>query len=238
MMKFGKVLVFVNLAFSFLFVAWAWALYKNSVQYYFVSDEMPGKIKELQDRINRLVLQRDAAENRWQAAHVAIVQAEDLRYKNQDWYTELRKILEEGTDSQGNPSKVLPLEVGNNGMLVKQGLKPIMIGKEVADGLRVYEDRYKKADDALKQEIAAINKLIEDQKRLTDEINGIPGKTIGLRTLLAQEELALKQSKEEQERLTPSLYNSQAEAELLIKRNLALKARLKELGGVVAAEPR
>lgn len=236
MMKFGKVLLFVNLAFSFLFLAWAWGLERNRFQYYFVSDEQPGRIKELQDRIERLVRQRDAAENRWQSAHVAIVKAEDLRYKNQDWYAELRKILEEGTDGQGNPSKVIPLEIDNNGNLVKEGLKPIMIGKEVADGLRVYEDRYKKADEAIKMIIAEINELVKQQQQLTEEINGDPGKKIGLRYLLAQEDLALKQSKEEQERMMPLLYNSQAEAELLVKRNLALKARLKELGGVVAAD--
>lgn len=240
MMNFGKGLVFVNLVFSFLFLGWAWGIYTQRIQYQTVTgrenEKVLGKVDELRERIDKLVRQRDAAESRWQTAHVAIVKAEDLRYQYLDWYAELRKILQEGTDKDGAPTKVLPLEEQNGQLIVdKQGLKPIKIGKEDAEGLRIYEDRYEQKKKEIVAEIEAINKLIKDQEALSEEINGKAGK-IGLRGLLAQEELALKQSKEEQERMTPLLYNSQAEAELLVKRNLALKARLKELGGVVAAD--
>jgi hypothetical protein len=100
--------------------------------------------------------------------------------------------------------------------------------------LRALSEEYETKQNAIRAVRVEIEKLIEQEKALTEELVGKDlgkdrGTVKGLRADLAAQELANQKSLAEQEYLRPLLYNRQVEAQILVKRRKALEARLKEL---------
>ena len=77
-------------------------------------------------------------------------------------------------------------------------------------------------------------KTLDAERQLTEQIGN--GRDKGLRAQLAAEQLAEKNSINEQEFIKPLLYNREVEGQLLVKRGKALEVRLKELAGAAVTQ--
>jgi len=90
----------------------------------------------------------------------------------------------------------------------------------------VYRTEWKVTEEATAAELKKIDKLVEEEKRLTTEMNA---DKIGLRALIAREDENRRRVVEEQKDLQPVKVNTLVESELLLKRQAQLQARVAEL---------
>jgi hypothetical protein len=226
----GKIALLLNIALSIGFAAWGLALYANRVDLtnqksgetageYALRDEA---IKNLRDNVVPKAMAR------WSTAVPAVDQLEARRPKLQAWYDEQLKNLREGT----KPVQAL---VFNKGVLQVDaegvpGLQPL---KGLAS-IAALEQTYAQFQEQVAQTTKEITKLVDEERKLTEQIGD--GKEKGLRADLAAVQRKEKISQDEEEFLKPLLYNRQAEYSLLMKRQQALEARIKELQGLSLAD--
>jgi hypothetical protein len=251
---FGKILVFVNLALSFVMLAWALGVYTESTDWYTPKattspEKAQGELFKLRDRIAPqggfgLWDAVKQAEGRLKVSNAAVAAVEaprdskqkwdTVRAENQRWYAEQLKNL----DTSVNPvSEVVRKE--KEGDLVlddKHPGRPLM--QEAKDkggkplmGMAVYAKELVDTNVQIKDAMNDLNKFIAEDADLTAQIGGPKG----LRVRLANEEEKRLRVLSEQDYLKPQLVNSQVEEELLLKRQRQLEARKAELmqqGGV------
>jgi hypothetical protein len=234
----GKILLFVNLAFSLALAFWGFGIYTNHIDW---SDQKVGermgqfaiwneRIKSVSD----LALPR--AMSRFQTARAALEDLEARRPKLREWYARELQNLQSGNQAVRAPV----YRAGQLQIDPKTGapvMGPVLNLKgQPIQGLASIEAQNKTYMEKQSQIVAVtkeIDKLLTEEKRLTTEIGD--GKEKGLRADLASVQLARQRSEDEQEFLRPLLYNRQVEVQILVKRQKALEARLKELGSVSVA---
>jgi hypothetical protein len=248
MTRFGKILVFINLVLSLLFAGAAIAVVNHRVNWPGTAkgatpDQVEGLVKQKQAEIKKW---EEGAQNglaRYEEAIAALPTLEADRPLRQKWYADQLAFLAEGKplkDAQDKPVKDTKvsrlvykdgqLELDNKGY---PKLEPVTT--RLKDGLQPIPQMVRiKADleDLIQKEMDKVANAIKEEKRLTVEIDGEEGKEgkdKGYRDLLAEEVLVEKQIQAELEYLRPLRYNRQVEAELLLKRQGSLKARLQEL---------
>jgi hypothetical protein len=233
----GKIALFANLALSLMFAFWGFGIYSQRVNW---TDKKIGEregeyairaaqIKQLQDS-------RQRVDRRWQESTQGLVRLEDLRPVKQAWYKKQTEILKTGDANQ----KIMDIDFNQGQIKIdpKTGL-PMM--KVVTDqtnkpipglgSLPVLNDAYGRRQLAIVAVTEEIKKLIEEEEKLRTEQLG-DGKVRGLRFDLAQQQLAEKQSLDEQEYLQPLLYNSMVEQQSLEERHKVLEDRLKQASSV------
>ena len=197
----------------------------------------------------RLYCARGAAQGHRQAQNVN--RAELERPVRQAWYAEQIEILRTGVDAKKQPVQPVAIvfQKDANGRIImnRQGCPPILHLKDPLKSNAAYNQEYDQLDKQTRKELTAIEGLINEEKTLTDRLDGEDGKTKGLRHLVAEATTGIRNSLAEQESLNRLLYDprggdrlmtSLAEEELLRKRNTMLKERIKELKkrGVAAGE--
>ena len=224
----GKILLFVNLVLSFMFAAWAGAVYTNHVDWPgggVGADRAQGEYSRRQAEITEAQKSAGLALSRWQGASGTLAQMEEARPKYQEWYAATLKALE----AEGNDVKGLVIQ---NGQPV-----PFQQGPAIA-GIKPRQTLLKTLStteaDILKQIEEARTQLAEAE-RLTQEANGNKenrNNPKGLRDLLAEEEAVQANARTEFKYLEPFLYNRLAEATLLQNRKDSLERRVKELEGI------
>jgi hypothetical protein len=241
MTKLGKYLVFINLVLSLMFLGVAIGVCSNRIDW-------PGTMKtgpasEVKAGVDRLKSEIDTWQKeaslgyaRATAALPDLLQVEKERPVKQKWYADQLSILETGNDTDGKaysgPIQDLVYEKGQI-KLGKDGLpelRPISVKplefRPIPEMHKMLADQ----QDAVKQEMAKVAKLMQEEERLTREVNGDPQKKVkGLRDLQAEEISVENNLQGELEYLRPLRYNRQVEAALLLKRQQSLKARLDEL---------
>ena len=239
MTKLGKFLVFANLVLALFFLALGIGVATNRVDWPGTmktgpSSEVKAGIALKTEEIKNYQQASSQALGRWAAARDDLVKVEKDLPERQKWYAEQLSILQTGKNAAGQPFQG-PIRglVYKGGQLVpdKNGypdLQPIQFPLELKP---IPEMQQMLADnqDLVKKEMDKVAGLMKEEGRLTLEINGEPGKTKGLRDLLAEEVAVEKNIQEELEYLRPLRYNRQVEAALLLKRQQALKSRLDEL---------
>ena len=104
----------------------------------------------------------------------------------------------------------------------------------VLRSIEVLEQAYAQLQAQVAQTTKEIEKLVDEERKLTEQIGN--GKEKGLRADLAAVQLKERISHDEEEFLKPLLYNRQVEYSLLMKRQQALEARIKELQGLSLAD--
>jgi hypothetical protein len=240
MTKLGKYLVFINLVLSLMFLGVAIGVYSNRIDW-------PGTMKtgpasEVKAGVDRLKSEIDTWQKeasiglaRANTALADLVQVEKERPIKQKWYADQLSILETGNDTDGKaymgPIRDLVYEKGQI-KLDKDGLPelaPVKSSLELKpkpEMVRILAD----TQNLVKNEMAKVAKLMQEEERLTREVNGDPQKKVkGLRDLQAEEISVENNLQGELEYLRPLRYNRQVEAALLLKRQQSLKARLDEL---------
>ena len=240
MTKLGKILVFVNFVLSLCFLGIAAGVASNHIDWPGTAKaggagEIKAGIASKTDEIKKFQEACSAAYTRFNAALADLVKVEQERPAKRKWYADQLSILATGKDAAQKPiqgATVSNLKYVNGQLQVDpktglpalvepiQGLKPI---PEMMDDLKAVQADVQKV-------MTDVAKHIQEEERLTKEINGDPkAKTKGLRDLLAEEVAVEKNLQGELEYLRPLRYNRQVEAALLLKRQLSLKARLDEL---------
>jgi hypothetical protein len=254
MTLFGKILVFFNLALSFVMLAWAVGFTTNAVDWVTpktTPEKAQGELYKLRDRIAPQGgfglwdgLKQAEARLRGSNAAVAAVEAprdskqrsDTNRWENQRWYAEQLKSLEASV----NPVKEVVRREKEGDVVLddKHPGRPLMqeakdkFGKPIV-GMAVYTKDLAETNEQIKEAISDLNKWIAEDADLTGKIGGPKG----LRVRLADEEEKRLRVLSEHEYLKPLLVNSQVEAELVHKRHRQLEARKAELmqqGGMVS----
>jgi hypothetical protein len=228
--KTGRRLIYVNLALSLTFAFWALAIYANRVDW---SDRKSGdeigEYARLNDAVKQLDGARGPAEARLQSARTALAKLDDFHPRLQEWYANDLKA-----ERSGNQPILSPLyakgepQSDNQGMprmgpVLGPGDKPIRDLASIAKLEQLYTEKLEKIQAVTSQ----LDKLIADENQLSAQIGD--GKAQGLRAELAAEQAKIKASLDSQENLKPQVYNRQVELALLLKRQRALEARVKEL---------
>jgi hypothetical protein len=229
----GKILVFVNVTLSVAFAAIAVAIFTNRIDWPGsatpvvrgepAAGEIAKRKAEFQEREKAAAL----ALGRWQSAaqELALLESTEAP-KQRAWFAERLTQLEK------EPQKpATSLVYGKDGKL-----QLYAAGQPVPGPAGPLSSRTKLASD-LAQTQQEIDRLIQEGEKalreaqdLTIEINGDPQKKQkGIRDLLAEEDLALRNNMNELEYLRPFRYNRQAERNLLMFRKGQLERRIEEL---------
>jgi hypothetical protein len=225
----GKALVLINVVLSVVLAGLAFGIYSNHVDWPGVnmpanrraSAEYPSKKAAVDD------LQKAAPIGvaRWNEALTELMTLEKTRPADQATYEQNLRALDKG------PSPVR--------LLVRQAKGGIILGANGLPALKVANPPLLARDDAMaaiertEKEIAdtieATQKVIQEEQKLTEEINGVGGGQKGLRDLVNEEMVAKENAVKELEYLRPLRYNFQVESMLLDKRGRSLQGRLDEL---------
>jgi hypothetical protein len=230
MTRTAKILIYLNLALCLAFAFWAIGLYTNHVDWTDNTKEGKGVFAQRSERIKALGEARIRADARFQAAKTAVAGEEKVRPEFQAWYDNEIQSLRTGKGVPQDPEYV------NGEMKLDQKGQPAMGLVRKADkkelpglgSLATLDKAYQDLQKQIRDVVAEIDKLVEEQKNLTTQIGD--GRAAGLRKVLAAEQVEVKKSQDEQEFIEPLLYNRLVELKLLKKRQSALEARLKELG--------
>lgn len=229
----GKSLLFIMLALSLLFFGFALGIYTNHIDW-------PGGVKTAtgtlsQGEVGRLTKevkdwqgQASLARERADKASQMLARLEQKRPEDLAWYAAQLKLLEDGGPDS---VKQVVLHEDKNGKLEldAEGHPLMEPPNGVSHSRRGYNEEFDRLKADTQSAIAATTALINQQKELTQIINGEEGKPRGLRALIHEEELTQRSSAEELEHLRPLRINRQVERALLEKRQRSLTARLEEL---------
>jgi len=242
MTKLGKYLVFANLVLSLCFLGIAAGVATNRIDWPGAgkAGEAKAGIALKADEIKEWQQAASIAYARYSAAFPELLQVEQERPARQKWYADQLSILQTGKDMEGKafagPIQNLVYQNGQVQFDPKTGRPALQAMQPPLKPIPALVDDLASVQDALKQEMAKVAKLMKEEERLTKEINGDPkGKMKGLRDLLAEEVGVEKNLQGELEYLRPLRYNRQVEAVLLLKRQMSLKARLEELKNIGVA---
>jgi hypothetical protein len=230
----GKIALFVNLALSLMFAVWGFGICSQRVNW---TDKKLGEregkyaiwaseIKQFQDS------SRSRVDRRWLESTQSLRRLEALRPKKQEWYNQQINLLKAGDANQ----KILGIDF-DQGQIKMDRTSGLPVMKVITDqankpmpglaSLQVLHDAYMNIQGRIVTTTAEIEKLVQDEKQLTEQLGD--GKVRGLRFDLAQHQLAEKQSLDEQEFLQPLLYNSMVKEQSLKDRQRVLEGRVKEM---------
>jgi hypothetical protein len=239
MTKLGKYLVFINLVLALCFLGIAGGVASNRIDWPGAGKgEVKFGIALKTDEIKTWQQEANSAYARLSAALPDLLKVEQERPAKQKWYADQLSILDTGKDTDGKANNTVSELVYQKGQLQtdpKTGLpvlKPMANLKPKPDMINDLAAVQAEINNVMVQ----VAKHMQEEERLTKEINGDPkAKTKGLRDLLAEEVAVEKNLQGELEYLRPLRYNRQVEAALLLKRQLSLKARLEELKNIGVA---
>jgi hypothetical protein len=240
MMQLGKLLVLATVALSTVFLAWSIGVYTEHVDFVKPADapaETKGKLEELTDLktgvITALASERTSLFLRWVSVEHSLRDAEAVRQPRKDWYGQELKIIASGTDTAGNPVtpsvRELPPLVDGLFDIKPRARAPVAYNGRPLESHDAYQKQLKSTFAKIDEWQKEVAKLIEEEQRLTERLNGSPTVGKGLRDLFAEQVAAAQGSVEEQEYLRGLVANRKAEEQLVQKRNAALKARVDAL---------
>ena len=95
----GKVLVFLNLVFSLLMLAWAWVLYSNRVDWSSAApkgDQPGGELAARKAELQQLQTDLGPAESGWREARARLATAEGRLVPDRLWYLDELEYLRTG----------------------------------------------------------------------------------------------------------------------------------------------
>lgn len=244
----GRILVWVQVVLSLVFLALAMGLYFQRTNWNDGvtpdGDKILGQVTELKNRINQLTAARDTAEPRYDTFQAELKSLESDRPKRQAFYDEQLAIVATGVDAQKKavspPVQELVMQ-GDRLDLRKTGRPPVQINGEPALSLKGYADKIAKVYEDVKSEQATIARLVAEADALTKKIAGtvppedaVTAEEKGLRGQLADWKRYGDAAKLEKQFLLTPMTNYTVEVELLKQRKASLEKRLNELAPAVS----
>lgn len=237
--RLGKALVFVQLALGVACAAFAAGVYTNRIDWAgtgkgaaaAASGVFGKKLAEFETWGNGTTGVARIAQVRWEKERAALQALEAKRPREQKWYAEKIAALE-GVDAAGQPvdAKIEVLAPREEGKPeYEPDGRPRLVGDETLASRREYGTRLAQRHREITDTEDAIKKLLGQEAALTQQIDGVRGKTRGLRDLLQEEQAAQANAVQEFDHLKPLRVNREVQAVMLLQRNETLQNRLKEL---------
>jgi hypothetical protein len=237
MTQFGKLLVLFTLAVSLLMMGFALAVWTNRIDW---SDRPPkdgdpgGLLNQREAEVKRLWGELRLAESAWRLSHETLQRDEAQRVQDRAWYRAELAHLEQGA-TLNKPCRAVVFVKGVPVPDARNFGRPQMVGATDQAGKPLVSlAAYDKLDEQIhKETLAAVDKFkkaVETDTRLTNELVGDPIKrTKGLRQRINDERLKRADVVAEADFVRPLLINTVVEAELILKRQKSLRARVSEL---------
>jgi hypothetical protein len=253
----AKILVFVNVALSFVMFTWALALFTNRIDWTLSkakADQPAGKLAERQDRVKEKLAALDVANTRWREAlrgndgqdkrpaHDGLPVWEKRRVDDRAWYAEQLKAAQTG-DGMGGKVPIKRVSLSKEGQPIPDAAhdnRPTMVAAErrkddkgQGGGPLFCYDYYVRELGDLTQQIQAkqaeYQQAVKEASDLTEETIDKKDGGKGLRHRIIDEQEKLKQVNEELKDVGDRQTNSQVETELLLARRAQLERRIAEL---------
>ena len=243
MRMFAKFLVYTNLVLSLVFLGWALALYMQRLDWAPHKSLIKGEIDQktgimyrLTEEVRELGEASELGEKRYQNDAYALPAAEKRRLDYQKWYLDQIALGERGKDTQGKDVKPPVIELVRDPKdqmlsMDPKDRKPLKSREQDVEPLEIYMEQYRKLKKDIDDTQAEIEKLVEENKQLTERIAGIPGKTRGIRGDLEANVNYKRLFDDEMSILKPLLVNQRINVEQQKRRLAELEARYKELQG-------
>jgi hypothetical protein len=251
MTRFGKFLVFFNLAFSLLLATWAFSLYANGIDWSnskAKGDQPPGVFTVKEDELKDLWQGLPPAQSTWLASRQTLQTEESRLVADRKWYDdEMNHVFV--TANAANPVgevAVAPKDDEKTGIRKGQILldaKGFPVLTPVADRSGkplVALATYNNEDEKILQSITAVRQKRETQikeaNQLTDQITGDPRNGVrGLWQRILDEKAKNADVVAEKKLLEPMLINTVVDGQLIFKRHNELDRRIKELKNIGVA---
>jgi hypothetical protein len=245
MMRFGKVLLLINLAFSLILAGWAFSVYANPPDW--VKDGKPsGRMADRQKEIQQLQTALSTATAGRQDARTALLAQENKLLADRDWYHYQLQKLRTGPGAQDRtPIQMLALVNGLPARDPRNQDRPRMAPATDRAGQPLqWMSAYDQQLDTKRKELSAVLKkyddLVKRDAELTEELTGNTMKgTKGLHQRLEGEKAKTQGVIAELRLVKPRLVNAVVEGQLLLGRQKQLESRIEELKkagvGVAAA---
>ncbi len=238
----GRILVLTTFLLSMLLMTWSIALYTQRLEWFSRTTEdgeqIRGRIDTLRDQIEDEVRYTERGEYAWRVGLQGLRQEEVQRPLRQRWYQDFLSMLETG-QWRGQPVQnpvrelSLPLQYSDPSDPNTPSMPPILdniTGKpQPLRALNYYFNAIKQQQSDIQAIQQEISQLLEESKRLDQEILGGPNVRKGLRQRIKESEEILADLINEIEYLQPSITNGRAESEVLLKRLRSLQNRLSEV---------
>jgi hypothetical protein len=251
MTRFGKFLVFFNLAFSLLLATWAFSLYANGIDWSnrtAKGEQPPGLFAAKEAQLKDLWQGLPPAQSGWLAARQTLRAEESRLVADRKWYDdEMNHVFV--TANGANPvGEVTVAPKDDERADVRKG--QILLDAKGFPVLTPVTDRsgkpllalatYNNEDEKLLQSIGAVRQKREDQikeaNQLTDLITGDPKNGIrGLWQRILDEKAKNAEVVAEKKLLEPLLINTVVDGQLIFKRRGELDRRIKELKNIGVA---
>ncbi len=241
----GKIMVFLTLALSCIFTAYALVVFTQSPNWGWdkakapkeFGQPVPSELDKRKAALERLAAERARALAALETARKNLALAEKNIAKNQLWYAQELEKVQAGKDFD-----IKSIQKNDAGLWEKEDAdgKP-KFGKVVAK--KTYENYLTE----LRGLMVEITKLKDDvdasivkQKNLTEQLDGATDKMgkkqKGLYALIEVERNVQKRALEELEELKPSYFQELVDSQLLLKRQESLLHRIKQLENLGVAK--
>ena len=224
----GKVLVYVSLVLALGMFAWVFGLYTGRIEWGSTKAGQ-GELAKRQAKLKEVDNALTTAEARQRAGAASLRLYEQRRPRDEDFFAKELAHIENGINDQ-NPLRIV--EIKNGEIVLTPDDLPNMVPapknwpNQPFKSLAAYQQQQKQLQTDLLASIDEYQKLVAEDVRLTDLINGEKG----LRQLLFNEvEVKQARIKQEVEDLKPLYINILVELQLLEKRHKALQDYLKLL---------
>jgi hypothetical protein len=235
MTAFGKILVFLNLAFSLIGMTWALGLWTARIDWTLTpakGAEPPGKLKEVRDEITAELAALKAPEAGWRAAREGLLNQEYVRRADRVWYADELKHLRTGATAKA-PARVVKRVRHLPEPDPRNFNRPTMeVAKDRDDkpllSLSAYNAQSETTLKELSLALGQLQKKIDEDIELTDRLVGTPERK-GLQQRLIDERVKREGIVFEQSQVRPLLVNVAAESDSILRRHASLLRRLDEL---------
>jgi chromosome segregation ATPase len=247
MRKFGKFLVFTTLVLSLIFLTWAIALYTQRLDWAPHKNIITGEVDMQSGRLYQLTLELktlgedlELAEKRWQRDAATLLELDNRREVYQKWYKEQLALAQTGTKASGEkvpdgyPPVIQLIRDENSdppGMYImdEKQRKAVTSGEKPVQSIAHYNQEYQRLKKQVDDLQVEIDRLIDENKKLTELIAGIAGKSRGLRGDVDDLNNHRKQFEDEIAILMPLLRAQQINIEQEKRRLEQLEERFKVL---------
>jgi energy-coupling factor transporter ATP-binding protein EcfA2 len=236
MTLFGKVLVLLNLVFSFLLAGWSFALYANRIDW---ANTKEGEYTVRDTELKALWQGVRPAEASWRSARARIEAQEAQRITERRWYVAQMEHARSQADGNNPVQAVvfadrddpaLGVRKGQVMLDAKNGGRPLMApAKDRAGQPLLSMAAYDREGEKIEQAMVVVLQKHEDQIKedtvLTERLLGPKG----LHQRLLAEKGKRERVAEEITLTRPQLINTVVESELILKRERQMRARIEEL---------
>ena len=231
-MTLGKSLVFANLVFGLVMLAWATSLYTSRVDW----SSRNGEVAKRDERHKKMMEALPAAQKRLQIATAQLFGTESPRGPALQWYNARLGEAEHGDKGP------IPVPVTKDGFTVPDQKAPylpaVMAGTDRRNrplaGMAYYTRELAAAHKAAADAQNRIKAAVDEDARLTEELIGEKG----LRQRTFDEQVKRAAVEAEIKEIQPREVNSVEIAEQLHRRREQLEGRVEELKKAAAVTPR